>query len=58
MDGITKVIDELGLIILAKNIELKQKQDKIDKLKNKIETIEAYLDTYDNFYKSEHSLDK
>lgn len=56
MEGISKVIDELGLIILAKNIELELKQDEINKLKEKIQTIEAYLDAYDNFYNNEHSL--
>ena len=47
MEGITKVIDELGLMILAKDIELELKQEEIDKLKRKIETIEQYLDMYD-----------
>lgn len=50
MSGITKVIDEMGLMILAKEIELKTKQDEIDKLKEKIELIEGYLDAYDKFY--------
>lgn len=50
MEGITKVIDELGLMILAKNVELELKQNEIDKLKQKIELIESYLDTYDKFY--------
>lgn len=50
MEGIAKVIDELGLLILAKNVELEKKQTEIDKLKEKIELIESYLDTYDKFY--------
>lgn len=50
MDGISKVIDELGLMILAKDVELKKKQDEIDALKKKIELVEQYLDTYEQFY--------
>lgn len=50
MDGIAKVIDELGLMILAKNVELELKQNEIDKLKKKIELIESYLETYEEFY--------
>lgn len=47
MDGITKVIDELGLMILAKEIEIVSKQEEIDKLKRKIEAIEQYINMYD-----------
>lgn len=47
MNGITKVIDELGLIILSKEIEIESQQEQIDKLKKTIESLEAYLDTYD-----------
>lgn len=50
MKGITKVIDEMGLMILAKEIELEMKQSEIDELKKKIELIEGYLDMYDDFY--------
>lgn len=50
MKGITKVIDEMGLMILGKEIELEMKQEEIDKLKKKIELIEGYLDMYDEFY--------
>lgn len=50
MKGITKVIDEMGLMILSKEIELEMKQEEIDKLKKKIELIEGYLDMYDEFY--------
>lgn len=49
MDGITKVIDELGLIILSKEIEIELKQTELDKLKKKIEALEQYLDTYEEF---------
>ena len=48
--GITKVVDELGLMILSKEIELEMKQNEIDKLKKKIELIEGYLEMYDEFY--------
>lgn len=50
MKGITKVIDEMGLMILAKEIELETKQSEIDELKKKIELIEGYLEIYDEFY--------
>lgn len=50
MKGISKVIDELGLMILAKDAELQKRQDEIDALKKKIELIEQYLDTYEQFY--------
>ena len=50
MNGVTKVIDELGLMILSKEIELEMKQEEIDKLKKKIELIEGYLEMYDEFY--------
>ena len=53
MEGITKVIDEIGLMILSKEIELEMKQNEIDELKKKIELIEGYLDMYDEFYKKE-----
>ena len=48
MNGITKVIDELGLIILSKEIEIASKQKEIDKLQRKIEAIEQYINMYDN----------
>ena len=50
MKGITKVIDELGLMVLQKEIELEMKQEEIDKLRKKIELIEDYLDMYDELY--------
>lgn len=50
MEGIAKVIDELGLMILAKNVELEKKQDEIDSLKRKIELVEGYLDMYEKVY--------
>lgn len=50
MRGITKVIDEMGLMILTKEIELELKEKEIDELKKKIELIEGYLEMYDDFY--------
>ena len=50
LKGITKVIDEMGLMILTKEIELEMKQNEIDELKKKIELIEGYLEVYDEFY--------
>lgn len=47
LTGITKVIDELGLMILNKEIELELKQQEIEKLKRKIEMIEQYIEMYD-----------
>lgn len=50
LDGIIKVIEELGLMILEKDIELKGKQDEIEELKKKIEIIEGHLAVYDEYY--------
>lgn len=50
MKGISKVIDELGLMILAKEAELQNRQVEIDALKKKIELVEQYLDAYEEFY--------
>jgi len=50
LEGVAKVIDELGLMILAKNVELETKQDEIDRLKEKINLMESYLEVYEEFY--------
>ena len=47
MHGIEKVIEELGLIILAKEIEIESQQEEINVLKQKIEIAESYLGTYE-----------
>ena len=47
MEGVAKVIDELGLMILQKDIELEMKQDEINNLKRKIEVIEQYINMYE-----------
>ena len=49
LKGITQVIDELGLIILNKNLELDDKQKEIDSLKQKIEMIECYIDALESY---------
>lgn len=54
MNGIEKVIDELGLIILTKEIEIESKQEEINALKRKIELVEQYLDTYEQLYNKEN----
>lgn len=50
MDGIGKVIEELGLMILTRDMELKDKQNEIEELKKKIEIIEGHLEIYDEYY--------
>ncbi len=49
MNGIEKVIDELGLIILQKDIELESQREEITKLKQKIEMIECYIDALESY---------
>lgn len=49
LDGIAQVIDELGYIIISKNIELEIKQKEIDELRIKIEAIESYIDSISNY---------
>lgn len=49
MDGIYKVIEELGSIIIRKEIEIESQQEEINRLKKKIESIEQYLDVYENY---------
>lgn len=53
MDGITKVIDELGSLILAKEIEIQSQREEINELKSKIEAIEQYMSLYDEYYDQE-----
>lgn len=56
MDGITKVIDELGLMILSKEVEIELKEEQIEKLRKKIEMLEQYISVYDEFYNTKHAL--
>lgn len=58
MDGITKVIDELGLLILMKEIEIESQQKEIKKLKNKIEMIEQYINMYEENCNYDFTLKK
>lgn len=58
MNGITKVIDELGTIILVKEIEIASKQKEIDELKKKVEAIEQYLSFYEECYKRDKDIKK
>jgi hypothetical protein len=50
LGGITKVIEELGMMILAKEVALETKQKEIEELKKKIEIIEGHLEIYDEYY--------
>lgn len=52
MSGIEKVIDELGWMILAKEVKIKSQQEEIEKLQQKIESIEQYIAVYEDFQKS------
>lgn len=52
MDGIIKVIDELGSIIIEKDIELENHKEEIERLKRKIEIIEQCLEIYEACYKN------
>ena len=58
MEGVAKVIDELGLMILKKDVELKSKQEEINSLKRKIEMIEQYIDMYEKNCNYEFALNK
>ena len=49
MDGIVKVIDELGRLILAKEVQIESQLEEIDKLKRKIEMIECYIDALEGY---------
>lgn len=55
MNGIAKVIDELGLIIKNKDIEISTYQEEISKLKRKISIIEQCLDIYEACYKNNYN---
>ena len=56
MKGITAVIDELGKIILEKDLEIKTKSEEIVSLKEKVERLERYLDLYDDLYNLEQNM--
>ena len=50
MNGVTKVIDELGTMLIAKELEIETKRVEIEDLKRRVELLEGYLDVYDKFY--------
>ena len=58
MKGITKVIDEMGLMVLSKEIEIEMQKNEIDELKKKIELIEGYLEMYDEFHDKDYNIKK
>jgi uncharacterized coiled-coil protein SlyX len=58
MNGISKIIDELGLIILSKEIEIESQQDQLEKLRKKIESMEQYISFYDEYYRRERVIDQ
>lgn len=58
MNGISKVIDELGLIILSKEIEIESYQEQLEKLRKKIESMEQYINFYDEYYSRERVIDQ
>lgn len=58
MKGVAKVINELGLMLLAKDVELELKQEEVDRLKRKIEVIEQYLDMYETNLNYNVTLEK
>ena len=53
LKGITRVIDEIGLMIFAKEVELESKQAEIEELRKRVELLEGYLDVYDEYYNYE-----
>lgn len=58
MNGISKVIDELGLIILSKEIEIESQQDQLEKLRKKIESMEQYISFYDEYYRRDRVIEQ
>lgn len=58
MNGISKVIDELGLIILSKELEIESQQEQIEKLRKTIETLEQHISFYDEYYRRERVTER
>ena len=58
VEGVAKVIDELGLMILRKDLELEMKQEEIDSLRRKIEVIEQYINMYEENCNYDFALKK
>lgn len=51
MQGVAKAIDELGVLIAARDAERQKKQDEIDSLNKRINLIEQYIDIYEEYIK-------
>lgn len=45
--GMVKAIDELGKVIVAKDIELEIQRKEIEKMQKKIDAIQQYIEMYD-----------
>ena len=43
--GIIKIIDELGLMILAKDIEIEELRKEIDELKDMVSLVDEYMNS-------------
>lgn len=56
MSGIAKVIDELGLMIIAKNVELEDKQKEIDALKQRVESMEHYVSILERYIDTDNKI--
>ena len=54
--GLSKAIDELGLTIIAKDIELEMQKKEIEKMRNKIKHIEQYIEMYEEFFNYDRYL--
>ena len=54
--GLTKVIDEMGLAMITKDIELEMHRKEIEKMRKKIESIEQYIAMYEDFFNYEQLL--
>ena len=58
MNGVAKVIDELGKMIIAKEVIIDSQKEEINKLCHKIETIEQCLEIYEACYNTNASNSK
>ena len=58
VEGVAKIIDELGLMIIQKDVELELKQKEIDSLRRKIEAIEHYINMYEENCNYDFALKK
>lgn len=56
MEGLTKAINELGTIIVAKDVEIEMQRKEIEKMQKKIESIQQYIEMYEEFFDYEQYL--